>query len=242
MKRNLLIVGLILVTLTGCGRYVHKSTTNSQTHNANGFKSVYDSVSYAIGIDFGHHIYEIHKEFDSSLEVNMILEGINDVFNDRGVFSPEDGSKIITDFFNIYMPTKYLREAEEYLSFVKNNNSNLIETQSGLLYEIIDMGDEQMRAKRDTDKVTVNFTGYFKDGTEFDKSNDVTFQLNQVIKGWTEGIKLIGKGGRINLIIPPDLAYGSKGAPNTIKPNAVLLFDIELLDVAPYIEEVSDYL
>ena len=86
-----------------------------------------------------------------------------------------------------------------------------------------------------TDTVKVHYTGKLPDGKVFDSSVErgqpVEFKLNQVIKGWTEGLQLVKKGGKIELVIPPELAYGKQGAGDSIPPDATLYFDVEVLDV-----------
>lgn len=106
-------------------------------------------------------------------------------------------------------------------------------TASGLLYRIEEAGKGD--AIKATDTVTVHYTGKLTDGKIFDSSKErgqpAQFKLNQVIKGWTEGLQLIKKGGKITLVIPPELAYGEQGAGPVITPNATLYFDVEVLDV-----------
>ena len=106
------------------------------------------------------------------------------------------------------------------------------ETKSGLQYKIIKPGDGTKPSA--TDKVTVHYRGTFIDGTEFDSSykrnQPATFGLNQVIQGWSEGLQLIAPGGKIELVIPPEIAYGTRGRPS-IPPNTTLLFEIELIKV-----------
>ncbi len=86
-----------------------------------------------------------------------------------------------------------------------------------------------------TDQVTVHYTGYLLNGTKFDSSVDrgqpATFPLNQVIKGWTEGLQLMKIGGKTKFIIPSELGYGAQGAGGVIPPNAWLIFDVELLKI-----------
>ena len=85
----------------------------------------------------------------------------------------------------------------------------------------------------------MNYVGTLIDGTEFDSGEDVTFPLNRVISGWGEGLQLVGKGGKIELVIPGELAYGERGSRG-IEPNATLKFVVDLLDVKPYVEPVVE--
>ena len=130
-----------------------------------------------------------------------------------------------------------------------------MKTESGLLYKVENAGDENVKAINDGDVVKVIYTGRTKDGKVFDSNrwadmpaerqemikayqpdqaeidNPIEFPLNRVIKGWTEGMKLVGKGGKISLWIPSDLAYGERGAGQDIGPNEALFFEVELLEV-----------
>jgi FKBP-type peptidyl-prolyl cis-trans isomerase FkpA len=106
-------------------------------------------------------------------------------------------------------------------------------TKSGLKYRILrkSEGDKPKAAN----EVQVHYKGWLDDGTEFDSSykrgEPIAFPLNRVIKGWTEGMQLVGKGGMIELEIPSELGYGARGAPGAIPPNARLHFLVELLDI-----------
>ena len=77
--------------------------------------------------------------------------------------------------------------------------------------------------------MTVNYEGWLLDGTRFDGNKGISFALNQVIAGWTEGLQLMRVGGRTQFVIPGNLAYGAAGSPPKIGPNATLVFDVELL-------------
>ena len=109
-------------------------------------------------------------------------------------------------------------------------------TESGLLYRI-DREGEGAQATLDTDVVLVNYEGKTRDGKVFDSSYEreepISFPLNGVIKGWTEGMKLVKAGGQITLWIPSELAYGENGAGSDIGPNEALEFKVELLEVNP---------
>jgi FKBP-type peptidyl-prolyl cis-trans isomerase len=117
---------------------------------------------------------------------------------------------------------------------VKNSADS---TASGIVYLIQDSGSD-VRATDDRDTVKVNYRGTLIDGKEFDKNEGIEFPLNRVIRGWTEGMKLVGEGGKITLVIPANLAYGERG-PREIGVNSTLIFDVDLLEVHPYKEPVA---
>lgn len=126
-------------------------------------------------------------------------------------------------------------EKEKGAAFLAENRKkdNVKETASGLQYIIEEAGTGNKPGP--TDQVEVHYRGTLLDGKEFDSSysrnEPIVFGLNQVIPGWTEGVQLIGKGGKIKLFIPSDLAYGARGAGNAIPPDSTLIFDVELLDI-----------
>lgn len=107
-------------------------------------------------------------------------------------------------------------------------------TDSGLQYMHVTEGEGD-QPSGPTASVTVHYTGTLTDGTKFDSSRDrgqpATFQLNRVIKGWTEGLQLMKTGGRTIFVIPSDLGYGDRGNPPTIPGGATLVFDVELIEV-----------
>lgn len=111
--------------------------------------------------------------------------------------------------------------------------SEFSETTSGLKYRILRKSDG--RRPTDSNRVTVNYRGWLDNGTEFDSSykrgEPLSFPLTGVIPGWTEGMQLVGKGGMVELWIPPRLGYGSAGAGASVPPNATLHFIVELIDV-----------
>ena len=110
-------------------------------------------------------------------------------------------------------------------------------TDSGLEYEIEEEGTGAQ--PKPGDRVAVHYTGRFPEGRAFDSSLDrgepLTFTLGrgEVILGWDEGIALLHEGGKAHLTIPPQLAYGERGAGGVIPPNARLVFDVELVKVNP---------
>lgn len=115
---------------------------------------------------------------------------------------------------------------EKIIDYVKAQGLQGQYTPSGIFYVISSPGSSQHPTTSST--VTVNYKGYLLDGTVFDQQNNVTFPLADLIKGWQQGIPLIGTGGTIKLIIPSGLGYGSAGS-GSVPPNAVLVFDITLI-------------
>ena len=106
-------------------------------------------------------------------------------------------------------------------------------TPSGLKYRVVREGSDTKPSAQDS--VTVHYEGKLEDGTVFDSSykrgETISFALGQVVKGWTEGLQLVGEGGEIELIIPPELGYGPAGAPPVIPGNATLHFKVELFKI-----------
>ena len=115
-------------------------------------------------------------------------------------------------------------------SFLKET---LTKTATGLEYKVVKAAEGDKPSKEDT--VSVHYTGYLTDGTKFDSSVDrgqqATLPLSGVIPGWTEGVQLMAVGSKFRFKIPGNLAYGERGAPPRIPPNATLIFDIELLSI-----------
>jgi len=124
--------------------------------------------------------------------------------------------------------------ATEYLAKNKER-SGVKTTASGLQYEVLKEG--QGASPVATDTVAVHYEGRLIDGTVFDSSiqrgEPAIFPLDQVIPGWTEGVQLMKPGAKYRFTIPPELGYGPEGAGGVIPPNAVLVFEVELLAVAP---------
>ena len=119
--------------------------------------------------------------------------------------------------------------------FMKENakKAGVKTTASGLQYEVLKEG--KGKSPKATDTVLVHYRGTLINGTEFDSSykrnEPIEFPLNQVIKGWTEGVQLMKEGAKYRFVIPSELAYGAQGAPPDIAPNETLIFEVELLKV-----------
>ncbi len=134
----------------------------------------------------------------------------------------DDGGNVITDYSN--------QNETEILNYIDNNNLEAQKSNSGLYYVIQQQG-EGANPKTDSD-VTVKYKGFYTNGNIFDESDEegITFNLQQVIAGWTEGITYFKEGGKGILLIPSRLAYGpfdTRGIPG----GSVLIFEIELIEI-----------
>lgn len=228
MKKLLIVATIIAMAFSSCGG------------GGGSVKTDLDSLAYAIGIDLGTQI----KATDSTMNPNLIAKGIIDVFKNRNKMTRDSATKIQQEYFMIKLPAKKQKEEVSYLESVEQGNKNIVKTESGLMYEVIMPGDMNVKANDDKDVVKVNYVGRFKEGLtydpkkegeQFDANDGIEFPLNRVIKGWTEGMKLVGKGGKIKLWIPSELAYGqgNKMMGGPIGPNEPLVFEVELVDVTP---------
>lgn len=223
MKKFFILAVVVAVALSSC---------NSGSKS---LKTEQDSLAYAIGLDLGTYI----KNMDSTLNVDIVSAAIKDVLKNKQAMEQEAAYAFMREYFMVRKPAKEKKASEEFLASVEKDNKNIQKTESGLMYEIITPGSD-VKAVNDADVVKVVYEGKLKDGKVFDSSiergDTAEFALNRVIKGWGEGLKLVGKGGKIKLWIPADLGYGEQGAGQSIGPNQALVFDVELIDVVPTTE------
>lgn len=189
-----------------------------------------DSVSMAFGYDIGCNI----RASKLPLQINWLVEGMNNARNKESKVAEEDVQKYLENYFTVVRPAEALKASEKWLKKMEKK-CGVKKTESGLLYKIKKKGDMTQVATSDEDEVKVHYEGTLPDGTVFDSSYErnepAEFPLNRVIKGWTEGMKLVGVGGKIILYVPSDLAYGQYGAGREIGPNQAIQFKVELLEV-----------
>lgn len=192
-----------------------------------------DKILYTMGNMMGGHLKTLSL---SDSEMNALLKGLQDASKGTTpeVNVAEYQDKVRTFFQDrLQKGTEKVKvEGNEFLEkFAKEEGVQ--KTASGLLYKIIKPGSDAK--PKDTDTVEVHYHGTLTDGTVFDSSVErkqtISFPLNRVIKGWTEGLQLIGEGGKIKLVIPSDLGYGDAGAPPKIPGGATLVFDVELFKI-----------
>lgn len=192
-----------------------------------------DSLAYAFGTLYG---MDMHRN-DSTFNTDIFAVAFKDAFADKSQMTPEDADAFLREWFYVREPARKAAEAEvekveaqKWLDDVKAKNPNIQVTESGLMYEIIETGDMNVKADTNADEVLVNYKGTLRDGSQFDANDSIPFTLGGVIPAWTEGMKLVGKGGKIVLWAPASMAYGERGS-GKIPGNAALKFEVDLLDV-----------
>ena len=192
-----------------------------------------DKISYAIGLSMGQNLLGSGV---TSLEYADLAAGIKDVLEkNQPQISYQEAQQVLGQFFS-ELEAKIAGEAKAAgEAFLAENakREGVKVTESGLQYEVLEATIGQK--PKATDKVRVHYEGTLIDGTVFDSSykrgESITFGLNQVIKGWTEGLQLMSIGSKYKLYLPYQLAYGERGAGANIPPYAALIFTVELLGI-----------
>jgi len=195
-------------------------------------------LGYIIGMDIGKSLRDQGTEVD----LDSLIEAIKSTYNDEELaLTPEEAAAIRQAYVE-------KRQAEQKAQAAAAGQTNLVEgqkflaenatkegvqtTASGLQYKVETMGTGPKPVATDT--VKVHYRGTLLDGTEFDSSyarnEPISFGLNRVIAGWTEGVQLMPVGSKFMFYIAPDLAYG-EGGGGPIPPNSTLIFEVELLDI-----------
>ncbi|MDD5674881.1 MAG: FKBP-type peptidyl-prolyl cis-trans isomerase [Chitinivibrionales bacterium] len=203
-------------------------------------KTTQDSVSYIIGTDIANSL----KQVKDQINVAVLLRGFQDQLAAKESPIAPERAQAIMQAFSAKMRDKQAEQSKvqgeknlaEGKKFLEENGKKpgVVTTPSGLQYLVLAKGTGPT-PKTDSTKVTVQYKGTLLDGTEFDSSykrgQPAVFPLNGVIKGWTEGVKLMPVGSKYRFFVPAELAYGDRGAGQQIAPNATLIFEIELISI-----------
>ncbi len=193
-----------------------------------------DTVSYCIGINIGNNLKSSPMQ---EINYDALFKGIQDIYNDEELLvDPYEANNKINTYLSRLEALQFQSNLEEGEEFLEKNKTrkDVVPLPSGLQYRIIREGTGSK--PKLTDNVTVHYHGTLVDGTVFDSSVErgepATFPVNQVIQGWQEALQLMPVGSKWEVFIPSELAYGMRPPPNTeIKPNMVLIFEIELLSI-----------
>ena len=214
-------------------------------------KAEVDSVSYLLGINFGSMI----KGYDmGKMNYSQMKKGMNDIINATGnqrdsdfvkqfKINPEEMNRIISNFIekrSAYTAAVNKEVEAKFFDEVKKKDG-VQSTETGLAYLIKEEGSDNKPGPRDT--VYVHYKLSLKDGSVLEEVAEtdpsVMLFLDRVIPGWTEGLQLIGDGGKATLYVPSELGYGERGT-NGIQPNSTLIFDIQLDSLKHFVEPVEE--
>ncbi len=236
LKTKLSMVALLAASL-------FSASTMAETTKADA-KFVDDS-SYAVGVLMGKNIEGVMQSQKDLFTYNQdkILAGVQDTLKKTGKLTDEDLQKQLKSL------DSYLSAQEDKILAEKNKatlaegekfraeyakKDGVKKTASGLLYKIEKAGEGSSPTKEDS--VKVHYKGTLPDGTVFDSSYDrgeaIEFKLAQLIPAWVEAIPMLKKGGKMEIVVPPELGYGDRQA-GKIPANSTLKFEIELLDFKP---------
>lgn len=234
MKSLVLFTGvLFMMSSAACAQ---KGNEKRKSSGSDELKTMIDSVSYVFGSNLGANIQQIGME--DEVQLDKVMQGLEDALkgDDSALkISQADGGQIARKYIDGLQAKKNeaaIAKGQEYLK-EKAKEDNIQSTESGILYEVVVMGDGPK--PKAEDKVRVNYEGKTRDGKVFDSSYErgqpIDFGLNQVIAGWTEILQEMPVGSTWIATLPPHLAYGERGSPPNIGPNEVLIFKIELIDI-----------
>lgn len=200
-----------------------------------------DKVSYSLGVKTAENF----SNQQIKLNNQMFTRGFNDVMSKQKILLTNTEIQDVLVKFQQeqvallskrekQMAAANLSKGKEFLN--TNKKQPGVKTlSSGLQY--IELTTGNGNSPKATDTVTVNYRGTLLDGTEFDssygRSEPNTFQVDNLIQGWQEALQLMKPGAKWKIFVPPQLAYGTKGAGQVIEPNSTLIFEIELVDVKP---------
>ena len=192
-----------------------------------------EKVSYALGLSIGNNLLGSGIK---DLNTEEFIKAIKTVMaGEKPEMSYEEAKQVLDTFFHDLankINEKNIQAGKDFLAKNKEQEG-VVELASGLQYQILTSGAG--KSPSITNRVKCHYTGMLLDGTVFDSSvqrgEPAEFGVNQVIAGWTEALQLMKEGDKWRLFIPSDMAYGARGAGNSIPPHATLIFDVELIEV-----------
>lgn len=243
MKKHILVSAIVAaLALTGCNKDKEAAPADGKAAKStviNEKSTEMQKVSFLLGFNTGKDM----KELDSEIDLDIFYKAMKDGFNGKENALTDEEIKELATAYEKRKSEEAKKKFDEAAAKNKADGEKFLAenakkegvqtTASGLQYKVITEGTgKQPKA---TDTVVVHYEGKLLDGKVFDSSYErqmpAQFQLNQVIKGWTEGLQLMKEGSKYEFYVPSELAYGAEGNQN-IEPNSVLIFTVELLTEA----------
>jgi len=199
----------------------------------NSLGSDFSKLSYALGMSIAGSLI---KSGITKVDTTLFIQGMDDTLNGlKPKLDTGEANRILEKFFSEKSGNEAQKNLEKGKAFLTENRrkEEVTVLKSGLQYQVLHNGEGEKATLKDT--VRCHYHGTLVDGYVFDSSVErgqpAEFPVNGVIPGWTEALQLMPMGSKWRLFIPPELAYGERGAGKTIGPNSTLIFDVELLEI-----------
>jgi FKBP-type peptidyl-prolyl cis-trans isomerase len=221
---------------------------NSYAQDSAALATETDKLSYALGVDIGTDL----REGSVEISPELLMKGLRDALSGgQTQMSVQEVETVVTDLRKelrrkLAMAAKNAaeenrRKETEFLS-ANGKQPDVVTLKNGLQYKILTKGYGRKPAL--DDRVVVHYRGTLLDGTEFDNSykrnQPATFMVKQVIRGWRDALQLMPVGSKWQLFVPASLAYGVRGSGSKIGPNAMLIFEVELIDIKEKVVAQND--
>lgn len=248
---NILVLSMALALMASCSADKSAPAVQSTAASASaakggdgavaGLETERKRVSYMVGLDLAKNLAPIKDEVD----IDTVIQAIRSTQSGEKPWIDEAQATAIRQHFMEHLrvkreagqkalASKNLQEGEAFLAD-HARQKGIVTTASGLQYQVLRDANGGKKPKSD-DTVRVNYIGTFLNGTEFDNTyktdHTASLVLNQVVPGIAEGLALMPAGSKYKFWIPARLAYGEHGVPNAIEPNAALIYEIELVEIA----------
>jgi FKBP-type peptidyl-prolyl cis-trans isomerase len=238
-NRQIITLIVVAVAALAAGYFIGSSSSSGiKSENQITLNNQNDSLNYFLGLNMGYSL----EQAPWDVEAELVSSGITQVLNDSSMFNQMTADAIfrqlnvaLSEVENQKAEAEALDNLEAGAAFLEENGKRegITTTESGLQYEVITEGSGERPTETST--VTVNYEGTLIDGTVFDSSYEngepISFPLNGVIPGWTEGLQLMTVGSTYMLYVPSNLGYGPRST-GPIPGNSVLTFKVELLEIA----------
>lgn len=222
MKKYRLIAAAGLFLLGACSRGTGSMELRNET----------DSVAYVIGLNVGYNL----QRMDSTLNVEAVCQAVRDVYARTARMTPDEARAVYLRYVNVSQPEQIRAYEEQFLEDFRKSNRSYAKTDTGLTYEVLEIGDESKTPRSDRDTVAIRFVAKTVDGkvveSSYERGDTTRTAVGDLMPGLRQSVRLVGEGGRMNVWIPSRLAYGAEGDKKLgVVPNATLFYEIELVDV-----------
>lgn len=248
MKKTILILAAISMVFASTDAQLTKTKKKKNADKdvvvqANILTNAVDSMSYALGMNVGTDFAKNLKGIPGGQSnIDLLIKGFSTAMKgDSALMKTEQAAEYFKNFITTAQAkAAEIKKAEGEKFLTENKTKDSVKTTaSGLQYKVL-VATEGPKPQA-TDTVKVHYQGFLVNGTKFDSSIDrgepISFPLNQVIPGWTEGVQLMSVGSKYKFFVPYTLGYGERGAGNGVIPAyATLIFEVELLDIKPFKE------